>query len=249
MSRRSTLVAAGIAAFLVCLVAMVPASQLASRLPAGVVMAGVGGTIWSGRARDLAFNGRTIGAIAVVLPALAPVSARMVLPRDAAAPLAARYRGTVQGDFAGDEIIGHDLAGQVPITAFEGLATPRGWTGLLELELETLRLADRRPADAAGTLILRSLRAPGSGGQILGDFELAIGEGAVGTGSLNGRLRDLGGPLRVRGAIELDPDGRYLLSGEAAPGPDAGPAIFDTLAFLGPPDSQGRRPFTIEGSL
>jgi general secretion pathway protein N len=248
MSRRSTLVAAGIAAFLVCLVAMVPASQLASRLPDGVVMAGVGGTIWSGRARDLAFNGRTIGAIQwscrpwrlFQLEWSCHVTLR---------PAGGELSADVQGDFGGSEIIGRDLAGQVPITAFEGLATPRGWTGLLELELETLRLVDRRPADAAGTLILRSLRAPGSGGQILGDFELTIGEGAVGTGSLTGRLRDLGGPLRVRGAIELDPDGRYLLSGEAAPGPDAGPAIFDTLAFLGPPDSQGRRPFTIEGSL
>jgi hypothetical protein len=34
-----------------------------------------------------------------------------------------------------------------------------------------------------------------------------------------------------------------------APGPGAGPAIFDTLAFLGPPDDLGRRPFTIEGTL
>ena len=43
--------------------------------------------------------------------------------------------------------------------------------------------------------------------------------------------------------------GRYLIQGEAAPGPGAGPAIFDTLGFLGPPDRQGRRPFTIEGTL
>jgi hypothetical protein len=76
-----------------------------------------------------------------------------------------------------------------------------------------------------------------------------MGEGSVGTGGINGRLRDLGGPLRVRGTIELATDGSYLLKGEAAPGPGAGPAIFDTLAFLGPPDSLGRRPFTIEGSL
>ena len=74
-------------------------------------------------------------------------------------------------------------------------------------------------------------------------------KGTVGTETLNGRLRDLGGPLHVRGAVELGRDGRYLLTGDAAPGPGAGPAIFDTLGFLGPPDSQGRRPFTIEGSF
>ena len=53
----------------------------------------------------------------------------------------------------------------------------------------------------------------------------------------------------LAGSIEMGQDGRYLLTGEAAPGPGAGPAIFDTLSFLGSPDSQGRRPFTIEGSL
>jgi len=247
MTRRSKLVAAGIAAFLVFLVAMMPAGQLTGRLPPGVVASGVGGTIWSGRASSLAVNGRAIGAVQwscrpwrlVLLEWSCHVTLR---------PAGGEVTADIQGDFGG-EVVGREIAGQVPISAFEGFATPQGWSGVLELDVQELRIAQRRPADAAGTLIVRSLRAPGSGGQMLGDFELTVGEGAVGTGSLAGRLRDLGGPLRVRGAIELDRDGHYLMSGEAAPGPGAGPAIFDTLAFLGPPDSQGRRPFTIEGSF
>jgi hypothetical protein len=164
-------------------------------------------------------------------------------------PAGGELSADLQGEFGSNEVSGRDIAGQLPITAFEGLVTPRGWSGLLELDVKTLRIVDRRPADATGSLFLRSLRAPGAGGEMLGDFELTVGEGSVGTGSLSGRLRDLGGPLHVRGTIELQPDGRYLLSGDAAPGPGAGPAIFDTLSFLGPPDNQGRRPFTIEGSF
>lgn len=248
MSRRSLLIAAGIAAFLVCLVAMVPANQLAMRLPPGVVMSGVGGTIWSGRARDLAINELSIGGIewscrpwrVFLLEWSCAVSLR---------PASGGVSANLEGKFRSNEISGRDLSGQVPIAAFEGLVTPRGWSGLLELDVKTLRIIDRRPANATGTLFLRSLRAPGAGGEMLGDFELTVGEGSVGTGSLSGRLRDLGGPLHVRGTIELQPDGRYLMSGEAAPGPGAGPAIFDTLSFLGPPDNQGRRPFTIEGSF
>ncbi len=248
MGRRSTLVAAGIAAFLVCLIAMVPADQLARRLPPGVVVSGVGGTIWNGRASSLAFNGRPIGGIRWSCRPwrlfLLEWTCRVNL-----SPAGGELSAYLQGDFGGNEIAGSDITGQVPISAFEGVVTPTGWTGVLELDVDALTLVERRPADAAGTLFLRSLRAPGAGGQMLGDFELTVGEGAVGTRSLTGRLRDLGGPLRVRGAIELQPDGRYLLSGEAAPGPGAGPSIFDTLAFLGPPDSQGRRSFTIEGSF
>jgi general secretion pathway protein N len=245
--KRGALIAAGVAAFLVCLVAMVPATQLTSRLPSGIALAGVGGTIWSGQARTLAVNGRPLGALRwscrpwrlLVLEWSCTVGLK---------PPGGEVTGDLSGDF-GQEIVGHALRGRVPISTFEGIATPRGWTGDLELDVAEIRLVGRRPAAASGTLFLRALRAPGAAGQVLGDFELVVGEGTVGSDSLNGRLRDLGGPLRVRGSIELDARGRYLLTGEAAPGPGAGPAIFDTLGFLGAPDSQGRRPFTIEGSL
>lgn len=226
---------------------MVPASQLARRLPAGIELDGVGGTVWSGRARSLAVKGRALGGLQwscrpwTLLALRWSCSAKL-------SPRGGEISGDLSGDF-GDEVAAENLKGRVPIAAFEGIATPRGWTGDLELDLEALRLIGSRPAAATGTLFLRRLRAPGAGGQLLGDFELTVGEGTVGGESLNGRLRDLGGPLRVRGSIELEQDGRYLLTGEASPGPGAGPAIFDTLRFLGSPDGQGRRPFTIEGSL
>jgi general secretion pathway protein N len=245
--KRGGYIAAGVAAFIVCLVAMMPAQQLARRLPEGVELGGVDGTIWSGRARSLAVNGRPLGGL--------QWSCRpwplLVLEWSCSAvlkPQGGEVAGDLSGDF-GQEVVGEDIRGRLPIAAFEGIATPRGWTGDLELDVAEIRLAGRRPTAASGTLVLRALHAPGAGGQALGDFELVVGEGTVGSESLNGRLRDLGGPLQVRGSVELDPNGRYLLTGDAAPGPGAGPAIFDTLSFLGPPDRQGRRPFTIEGTL
>lgn len=245
--KRGLLVAAALAAFLVFLIAMIPAQQVARRLPAGVSLAGIGGTIWSGHAASLAVNGRALGAVEwscrpwrlVVLEWSCTVGL---------APPGGEVSGDVSGDF-GPEIVAGNIRGHVPISAFEGIATPRGWSGDLELDLDELRLVGRYPSAARGAVFLRGLRAAGPGAQPLGDFELTVGEGTVGGETLNGRLRDLGGPLHVRGSIELERNGRYLLTGEAAPGPGAGPAIFDTLSFLGPPDRQGRRPFTVEGSL
>jgi general secretion pathway protein N len=245
--KRGALVAAGAAAFLVFLVARIPASQLASRLPAGVEMSGVDGTIWSGRARTLAVKRRALGALQWSCRPWRLIALEWSCAVELE-PLGGRVTGDISGDF-GRALVGENLRGRVPIAAFEGIATPRGWTGELELDVDELRLAGRRPVAASGSVFLRNLRAPGDGGQLLGDFELTVGEGTVGSSALNGRLRDLGGPLQVRGSIELDADGRYLLSGEAAPGPGAGPAIFDTLRFLGAPDSRGRRPFAIEGTL
>lgn len=245
--KRGALVAAGAAAFLVFLVARIPATQVASRLPPGAALSGVSGTIWSGQARALAVNGRPFGALTWSCRPW-----RLILLRWSCgftlAPPGGSVTGDVSGNFGG-ALAAHDVRGRIPISLFEGIATPRGWSGELEFDVGEVTFANRRPSSASGTLTLRQLRAPGANGQLLGDFELVVGEGTVGGEALNGRLRDLGGPLHVRGAIELNEDGRYLLSGEAAPGPGAGPAIFDTLGFLGAPDSQGRRPFTIEGTL
>lgn len=247
MAKRGAYVAAGIAAFFVFLVARVPAGQVARHLPPGVALDGLSGTIWSGRARALAIEGRPLGALhwscrpwrLVVLE----WSCRVGLQ-----PAGGEVAGDFSGDFGGN-LVGRGIRGTAPIASFEGIATPRGWSGSLELNLEELHVQSRRPQSASGTLFLRGLRAPGATGQQLGDFELVVGEGSVGGATLNGRLRDLGGPLHVRGAVELFEDGRYLLRGDASPGPGAGPAIFDALGFLGPPDGQGRRPFTIEGTL
>lgn len=245
--KRGSYIAAGVAAFFVCLVALVPAQQLARRLPAGVELGGVDGTIWSGTARSLALDGNALGGLQWSCRPW-----RLLILEWSCAVTLNPQGGEVAGDLSGDfgqEIVGEDIRGRLPISAFEGIATPRGWTGDLELDVTKIRLDGSRPTAASGTLLLRALRPPGAGSQALGDFELVVGEGTVGSESLNGRLRDLGGPLHVRGSIELDPSGRYLLTGDAAPGPGAGPAIFDTLRFLGPPDRQGRRPFTIEGTL
>ena len=204
--KRGALVAAGVAAFLVCLVAMLPANQLTRRLPAGIQMGGVGGTVWWGRARSLVVNGRALGGLRW--------SCRpwpLLILEWSCAVILAPQGGEISGDLSGDfgpEIVGGNLRGRVPITAFEGIATPRGWTGDLELDLAEVRLVGRRPAAARGTMFLRNLRAPGAGGQVLGDFELTVGEGTLGSEALNGRLRDLGGPLRVRGSIEMGQDAR-----------------------------------------
>jgi len=247
MRRQKLLVAAGIAAFLVFLVALVPATLLTRWLPPGIAVAGLDGTIWSGSASGVNLQGRAIGAAAWSCRPWRLVflewSCRVHLQ-----PAGGELSAAVSGGFD-DEIEARDLAGSAPIAFLEGIVVPTGWTGRLELDVARARITRGLPQDAEGRLFVRGLKAPGPGGATLGDFELVIGEGAVGTGTLVGRLSDQGGPLHVRGTLELKRDGSYFMSGEVAPGPGAGPAILDTLEFLGPPDTSGRRPFTIEGSL
>ncbi|MGB5131548.1 MAG: type II secretion system protein N, partial [Steroidobacteraceae bacterium] len=233
MSRKGLLVTGGMVAFLVFLVALVPASLLTRWLPPDVVVTGLDGTIWSGRASSVSVRGRAMGAASWSCrpwPLLAfEWSCRVELR-----PGGGTVSGWLSGELNGPEIDARDLSGQLPITYLEGIVTPKGWTGQLDVEVAMARIAGGLPQDAEGRIVVRGLKAPGPGGAQLGDFELTIGEGAVGTETLTGRLSDLGGPLRVRGTAELKRDRSYFLSGEVSPGPGAGPEIFDTLGFLGP---------------
>jgi hypothetical protein len=248
MARKGLLVAAGIAAFLIFLTALVPARLLTRVAPPGIAAAGLDGTIWSGRASSVRLQGRDLGAASWSCSPwrllILEWSCRMAMQ-----PVGGQLSVALSGAFDSDEIEARDLRGNLPITLLENVVTPAGWTGRLDLEVANAIIAGGLPQDAQGSIIVRNLKAPGSGGAMLGDFELTIGEGAVGSAGLTGRLNDLGGPLQVRGTIELKRDRSYLVSGEVAPGPGAGSAIFETLAILGPADGAGRRPFSLEGTL
>src|SRR5512134_514176 len=111
MPKRGAFFAAGFAAFLVFLIAMVPAAQLAQRLPAGVELGGVAGTIWSGRARTLTVQGHPLGAIDWSCRpwrlVLLEWSCRLGLR-----PSGGAVTGDLRGDFRG-AVVGQDIRGRV----------------------------------------------------------------------------------------------------------------------------------------
>jgi general secretion pathway protein N len=254
MRRTTMLIAAGTAAFLVFLVAFLPASLLLRALPPGVSLSQVSGTVWRGRAESVSVRVKSAGGFRRIgsvswrnrpwrLPFLELDYAVEIRPAD----------GAVQLDVAAGtsgKVIIENVSGSFPLLAVDGLFAPAGWTGTVELGVQQLVLKSGFPRSAAGTIVVRDLAPPAQRGAAIGGFELTLGEGAVGSEVITGRLRDLGGgAMRVRGTIELKPDRSYLVSGEVAPGPGASAALNRNLSFLGPPDSMGRRPFTIEGTL
>jgi general secretion pathway protein N len=248
MRRPGFLIAAGAAAFIVFLIAFLPASVLLRFLPAEVSLSGVQGTVWRGEADALAIRGQPVGALRwsnrpwrlVFLQLDYAVS---YLPAGGRVDMDVTLHGPHRIDIA-------NARGALPVMALDGLLGPAGWKATAELDVQRLSLVDGFPESATGILVLRELTAPGERGVNIGSFELTLGEGAVGSDAITGRLRDLGrGPMQVRATLELRQDRSYLLSGEVAAGPDAGAVIQRTLRFLGPEDSLGRRPFTVEGTL
>lgn len=248
MRRPKLLFSAGAAAFLLFMVAFLPASLLLRLVPPEIELRGVQGSVWRGRATEVALRGRPLGALRWSnrpwrLALLELDYGLQLQTKGGVVRLNARSRG-------GSRLELSRIVGAFPVAAAVGIVAPQGWAGEVELNVDRLLLIGRFPVSARGAVTVRQLTAPGSHGVNIGSFELTLGEGAVGAEGITGRLRDLGdGPMRVRATLELKPDRSYLISGEVAALPEAGPGVLQTLAFLGPPDSLGRRPFAIEGTL
>ncbi len=248
MRRRAALLAAGVAAFLLFLVAFLPATALLRFLPAGLELQGLAGTVWRGSVESATWRGTPLGPLRWSnrfwrLPLLELSYAVEYGPPAETVRFDVGLRPGGRIELAG-------VRGSIPVSRLHGLFAPRGWTGTVVLDVTRLAIVGGRPAAAQGTIQVRGLGAPYAGSGGLGDFELELGEGSVGGEGISGRLRDLGtGPLTVRATLALDPRGNYLLSGELATAPGADPRVLRAVAYLGPPDSLGRRSFAIEGTL
>jgi hypothetical protein len=66
---------------------------------------------------------------------------------------------------------------------------------------------------------------------------------------LAGALTDMGGLLQITGTLQLKADRSYLVEGLVATRPETPRDVADSLQFLGTPDAQGRRSFSLAGTF
>ncbi len=235
------IIAAGAIAFLATLALFLPASLIVSRLPPNVVVSGLSGTVWNGAAESVTFNGQQLGALQWRVHAMQLLSARV-----AAYGSLAGEHGQVAGEFAlssGQKVDVDALQAQWQIAMLPIKAVPRGWTGSVKVDAPLLRAEKNTLLDVRGTidvLDIRRTEAP------MGSYRVTFDDASREGDQLVGRLQDLGGPLRVTGTVRLSP-GNYAIDGLVAAAPDAPREIADGLRYLGAPDAEGRRPFSVAG--
>jgi general secretion pathway protein N len=118
---------------------------------------------------------------------------------------------------------------------------------MLQLAIDSARIEDGHLVALLGKIDLQSVHIENPPAD-LGSFELQFARSNQGA-AMVGQLRDLSGPLAVSGLLQLSPSGVYDLEGSVAPRPSASADLTQTLQLLGAPDAQGRRPFSLTGSL
>ena len=125
-----------------------------------------------------------------------------------------------------------------------------GWTGTLHLKFAALVLEDQWPVRADGTLEIIDLTGPAQRPANLGSFRVVFPPDAAAGDTLAGVLSDLGGPVEIKGNVQLKKTGRsYIIEGLVKTRGDAPQNLAKALEYLGPPDGEGRRPFSVAGTL
>ena len=238
------LVLAGVLVFILVILLQLPASLVlgfvGGRLPAGSSAGAASGTMWAGAIEGLTVRGSRVERIEWDISPWRALGGQLVGTVRASATGEARLQAVLDVGLGGSGEL-REVQGNWPLLPLQaGSAHP--WRGTAALDLSRVVLVDARPTEAEGTIDLLGLQAPNVP-QPLGSYRLEWDAG----GSRQGRIRDLDGMLTVRAALTLLPQGAYRVEGEVAPQPGAPPDLVASLAFLGPPDALGRRPFMVEG--
>lgn len=241
------LVALGIAAFALFALVTLPASAVLSFFhPPGVTLSGISGTIWNGRAQAVRAGSLHVGSVEWSLNLLALFTGKL-----GADVKVTRIDGFAQGSvaFSGSRVTLRKMNASLPLSALPPNVLRGGWTGTATVRLDQMTLDDAWPVTASGTIEIADLVGPATRPAALGGYKVVFADGAATADGLKGALSDMGGPLAVNGTVDLKKDRSYLLTGLIATRPNAPSDMARSLEILGEPDAQGRRQFSIEGTM
>ena len=230
-----------VVAFVVIVVARLPASWVVPAPPAPFACSAVEGSIWSGSCSGLTVQGTKMGDLAWSVQALRLLSGKL-----SAHLVLTRANGSLHGDFA----IGLDrnltirnAQADFPLDRNTLLpATMRTLHGNARANIVFARVENGLITQLQGVIEVHDLEDRGRTVTPYGNYALTFPAG--GASPPVGQLQDLGGPLAVQGTVKLM-QGRagFVAEGTVSPRPEAVSSLRNDLQLLGSPDAQGRRQF------
>jgi general secretion pathway protein N len=250
MKRAIWLTLFGVLVFASIVVARLPASWVLPGPESGLSCTDIDGSIWNGNCTGLTVQRQAVGDLSWEVHAsrllAGKLNADVVLTRPTGSLRANVETGLdkkitarhLQADLPVDQ----ELVSQLPPNL-------RGLRGKLHADLGLLRVEGQTIKALEGIIEAHDLTdGQGSISQSWGSYSLTFppssGPEPV------GQLKDLGGgPLAVEGSLRLTREPGYDLEGMVAARPNAPPELAQDLRFLGSPDAQGRRPFSLAGTF
>ncbi len=243
MRRHAGLIATGVAVFVLVLIVQLPARWAALALPHGVACGQVAGTLWSGTCAGLTAAGTSLGDLQWTLHPLRLLAGRLDVDV-ALARGAGVARARVQWSPTG-ALSARGVHAAFPVDPAFLPQLPPSTQGSAEVDLAALNWNGRRITEIRGQIEVQGLTI--GQGELLGSYRLLFPGGPGDEPA--GQLSDLGGPFALEGTVRLTPEPGYEVQGLIAARPSASPDLVSQLRYLGAPDAQGRRPFSISGTF
>ena len=236
-ARRPVLVAAGLVALLVGAVASFPARvALGWFAPPEIRAWGVSGTIWEGRAADLAVAGQALGTLSWDARLSGLLALRPTWDIELRRPDGfAEARVALSPDGKRQRIT--DLEAALDLATLAPALLPYGVAGQLRISLQRLVIDNGWPMQIAGRAAVAQLELPGVI-MPLGPFSFIFPDEP---GSPAAEIVSTGGPLAVDGQVELPARAQWRFSAELAPGENPPPELVRGLVFVGEDLGEGRR--------
>jgi general secretion pathway protein N len=249
MKRLWPLIALGVGAFVIFALVTLPASIVLSRLGStGVAASGVSGSIWNGKAQVLQVSGAQIGSVEWDLHVLPLFT--LHLNADVKVTRVDGFATTTLSVGPGGKVTLKGLTASLPVSA---LNNPQlmGWAGQLNAKFARLTLDKGWPIEIDGTLDAVDVTGPPRRPANVGGYRIIFDPSASTPEMIQGAIADAGdGPLLINGTVKLKAaDRSYEIDALVGTKPNTPQNLSRALEFLGPPDPQGRRQFSMAGGL
>jgi hypothetical protein len=240
IDRRTVLVAAGLLALFAGLVASFPARlALDWFAPSELRAWGVDGTIWRGRAAELALDNRNLGTLTWSARPAAMLRLRPTWDMDLRRP-DGYARGRVGFSLISDRQRITNFEATLGLGTLPPTVVPIGVTGQLQASIQRLDLDRGWPTTIVGRAMVRDLELPGviiTIGPVSFHFPEQAGPPA-------GEIVATEGPLLVDGQVELPARDQWHFRAELAAGQNAPREVIEGLTFVGEDLGGGRRMVT-----
>ncbi len=245
-------IALGVGAYLAFVLTSFPAATAYRWFaPPELLLSGINGTVWSGRAALGSVDGFPMRDLRWQLHPASLFRGR------AATTFETRLaEGFVSGhvDVGLRRIQVTNLRAATSLQALTPTLPLEGLAGRISLSLDRLLLIDGWPVDIDGEAGLNNLQGmwfmSGQSEDMVDLGSFALRFSAADNQRILAAIRDAGGPLEVEGELELGPDRSYRLEGLLRARESASAELIQGLQFMtADPDASGRRAFSFTGSL
>jgi len=225
---------------LLTLPASVAYRVVSSRLPPGIALSGLQGSVWDGRAEQLQFNGSALGALSWHIPKATPITAKLSLSgTDASGSATVGVKGS-------SVYAARDVQVQAPARLLEKALGLPGFqfTGQIVGQFKTLDVRLPNLFQAAGEVVWTDAGLQLPYALRLGTYVLTLQPTESGA---RGVISDRGGDLAVSGDVEwIGSRYRANVRLQARSGPEE---LARALNYIGAPNLDGSRQLLIEGDL